>query len=137
MSSVSTIAQLSTRSSDFLALFTSLSTNARGAVAFATGSPGVSEAGSSPTSSKTPKLQVAEATGGVWRGAGRDYPTKERALRNIRIQGPDSPSQKPAGRHESCTERKPRSGCGIMIVARPSSVVKPVRPSSLPFGLNG
>ena len=37
-------------------------------------------------------------------------------MRNMRIQGPASPSQKPSGRQESWTERKPRSGCGIMIL---------------------
>ena len=35
------------------------------------------------------------------------------------------------------TERNRRSGCGIMMVARPSAVVKPVEPFGEPFGLAG
>ena len=36
-----------------------------------------------------------------------------------------------------CTLRNTRSGCGISAVKRPSAVVTAVRPSGLPFGLNG
>ncbi len=41
------------------------------------------------------------------------------------------------GLYDICTARKQRSGCGIMMVARPSVVVKPVAPSGEPFGLAG
>ena len=36
-----------------------------------------------------------------------------------------------------CTLRNTRSGCGIMIVTRPSAAVKPARPPGEPFGLSG
>lgn len=62
---------------------------------------------------------------------------KAKALRKRRIHGPSSPQKRSGGRHESCTERKPRSGWGIMMVARPSADVKAVRPPSEPFGLWG
>ena len=54
----------------------------------------------------------------------------------MRIHGPASPV-KASPLNESCEARKPRSGCGIMIVARPSFDVKPVRPPAEPFGFHG
>ena len=61
--------------------------------------------------------------------------THTRALRNIRIQG--ASSFQSSERHEFCTARNTRSGCGIMIVTRPSRLVKPVIPRGEPFGLAG
>jgi len=61
--------------------------------------------------------------------------TYTRALRNIRSHGPSSPHS--SGCHEYCVVRNRRSGCGIMMVKRPSAVVKPVKPSGEPFGLCG
>ena len=54
---------------------------------------------------------------------------------NSRIHG-DAPCHS-RGRHESCTLRKTRSGCGIRMVARPSWLVRPVMPSGEPFGFVG
>ena len=51
------------------------------------------------------------------------------------IQGLSSPP--PAGCQDICAVRKMRSGCGIMMVKRPSAVVRPVMPSGEPLGLNG
>jgi ADP-ribosyl-[dinitrogen reductase] hydrolase len=60
-------------------------------------------------------------------------PTQRRALRNIRIHGESSPQ--PSGCHDICAVRNTRSGCGIMIVNRPSAVVRPATPAGEPFGL--
>ncbi len=46
-------------------------------------------------------------------------------------------SPQPSGCQDICTVRKMRSGCGIMIVKRPSGVVTPAMPAGEPFGLNG
>lgn len=64
-----------------------------------------------------------------------DQPTHLRAFQNMRIQ-PESFVHS-AGCQESCTARRLRSGCGMMIVKRPSSFVNAARPSAEPFGLNG
>ena len=61
--------------------------------------------------------------------------TQTRALRNMRIQGASSVQS--SERHEFCTARNTRSGCGIMIVTRPSRLVRPVIPRGEPFGLAG
>jgi len=61
--------------------------------------------------------------------------THTRALRNIRIQG--ASSFQSSERHEFCTARNTRSGCGIMMVTRPSRLVNPVIPRGEPFGLAG
>lgn len=61
--------------------------------------------------------------------------TQTRALRNIRIHG--ASSFQSSERHEFCTARNTRSGCGIMIVTRPSRLVRPVMPRGEPFGLAG
>ena len=60
---------------------------------------------------------------------------RRRALRKMRIQGPSS--RQARGRHENCTARKTRSGCGMKIVTRPSGVVSAVMPPGEPFGLSG
>jgi PhnB protein len=65
----------------------------------------------------------------------RTQPTHFRAPRNIASQGESSPQ--PAGCQDICTVRKMRSGCGIMMVKRPSAVVRPAMPSGEPFGLAG
>ena len=62
-------------------------------------------------------------------------PTHARAFLKIRSHGPSSPRW--GGRQEYCTARTARSGCGIMIVTRPSGVVTPVTPASEPLGLAG
>jgi hypothetical protein len=62
-------------------------------------------------------------------------PTKTRALRNMRSHGESSPHA--AGRWLSCTLRNTRSGWGIMIVTRPSAVVRAVSPRGEPLGLCG
>src|SRR5690349_5798980 len=77
-------------------------------------------------------LGAASADIGVPRGS---YPTKARALRNIRIQGESSPQ--PSGCHENSTERNTRSGCGMRMVKRPSGVVSAVMPWGEPLGLYG
>ena len=64
-----------------------------------------------------------------------DQLTHTRALRNIRIHG--ASSFQSSERHEFCTARNTRSGCGIMIVTRPSRLVRPVIPRGEPFGLAG
>lgn len=64
-----------------------------------------------------------------------DQLTQTRALRNMRIQGASSVQS--SERHEFCTARNTRSGCGIMIVTRPSRLVRPVIPRGEPFGLAG
>lgn len=61
--------------------------------------------------------------------------TQTRALRNMRIHGASSVQS--SERHEFCTARNTRSGCGIMIVTRPSRLVRPVIPRGEPFGLAG
>ena len=61
--------------------------------------------------------------------------THTRALRNMRING--ASSFQSSERHEFCTARNTRSGCGIMMVTRPSRLVKPVIPRGEPFGLAG
>ena len=58
-----------------------------------------------------------------------------RALRNIRIQGPSSPQD--CGCQEFCVVRATRSGCGIIMVARPSSLLSPQMPPAEPFGFAG
>lgn len=65
----------------------------------------------------------------------RTQPTQTRALRNMRIQPPSSSHS--SGRQEFCTARNTRSGCGIMMVTRPSRLVRPVMPRGEPFGLAG
>jgi peptidyl-prolyl cis-trans isomerase C len=60
---------------------------------------------------------------------------KKHPLRNMRIHGESSPQF--SGCQDICTVRKTRSGCGIMIVKRPSSVVTAVKPPGEPFGLYG
>lgn len=65
----------------------------------------------------------------------RYYPNCLRALRKILIQGLSSPQF--SGCHELLTVRNTRSGCGIMIVARPLSLVTAVIPLGEPFGLAG
>ena len=69
------------------------------------------------------------------KGCSIDQPTQTRALRNMRIQ-PET-SVQASGCHESCSARWLRSGCGIMIVKRPSVVVTEVRPPLEPFGFIG
>ncbi len=65
----------------------------------------------------------------------RRHFSHRRAFANIRSHGPFSPQS--GGCHECCTARITRSGCGIMIVTRPSGVVTPATPASDPFGLAG
>ena len=64
-----------------------------------------------------------------------DQPTARRALRNMRIQGPSSPQS--SGCQEFWRVSATRSGCGIMIVTRPSPFDSPQMPSVEPFGLAG
>ena len=42
-----------------------------------------------------------------------------------------------SGCQEFCTARTTRSGCGIMIVTRPSALHRPVMPPGEPLGLAG
>ena len=53
----------------------------------------------------------------------------------MRIQAPSSPQL--SGCQELATVRNTRSGCGIMMVARPSALVTAVIPSGEPLGLAG
>lgn len=64
-----------------------------------------------------------------------DHFSQTRAFLNRRSHGLSSPH--PAGRQEHCTLRNTRSGCGIMMVKRPSRVVSPVIPRGEPLGLAG
>lgn len=64
-----------------------------------------------------------------------DYSNTLRALRNSLSQGASSPQL--SGCHEYCAVRNTLSGCGIMMVTRPSWEVRPVIPPAEPFGLNG
>ena len=62
-------------------------------------------------------------------------PRATRALRKSRSQGP-SPSH--SGGHQECwIARNTRSGCGIMMSARPSVDVSPATPPCEPFGFSG
>lgn len=63
------------------------------------------------------------------------HASHRRALRNRRRHG--ASSTQPSGCQEFCTARTTLSGCGIMIVTRPSRLVRPVIPSGEPFGLAG
>src|SRR5262245_18054566 len=62
-------------------------------------------------------------------------PTQVRALSKRRCHGEHSPQS--AGCHESCAVRNTRSGCGIMIVTRPSAFDRPAMPFGEPFGFAG
>lgn len=81
--------------------------------------------------------ELLPAPSRLWEGAGhsRTQPTHFLALRKIRIQ-PEASVQS-SGCQESSIARWLRSGCGIMIVKRPSSVVKAVRPPFEPLGFAG
>ena len=68
-------------------------------------------------------------------GEARFQPAHVLAFLNMRSHGPASPRR--GGSQEYCTARMVRSGCGIMIVTRPSGVVRPVTPASEPLGLAG
>jgi len=61
--------------------------------------------------------------------------TQTRALRNMRSQPASSCHS--SGFQEFCTARNTRSGCGIMMVTRPSRLVRPVIPRGEPLGLAG
>src|SRR5690606_24663674 len=65
----------------------------------------------------------------------RRQSTKTRALRNRRNQPPSSPQ--PGGCHELVTVRNTLSGWGIMMVTRPSRLVRLVIPAGEPFGFAG
>jgi len=71
------------------------------------------------------------------RGPGRAwrYPSAARALRNMRSQG--EASGHPAGDQLKLALRGVRSGCGIRIVARPSSLHRPAIASVEPLGFAG
>ncbi len=62
-------------------------------------------------------------------------PTQERALSKSCCQGEHSPHS--AGCHDICVVRNTRSGCGIMIVTRPSALHSPAMPRGDPFGFAG
>src|SRR5690606_16939864 len=62
-------------------------------------------------------------------------PTQRRALWKIRIHG-DWPGHS-AGCQLKLSERRVRSGCGIRIVARPSSLHRPAIASVEPLGSSG
>jgi hypothetical protein len=63
------------------------------------------------------------------------HPTHDRALSNNCCHGEHSPHS--AGCHDSCAVRNTRSGCGIMIVTRPSALQRPAIPCGEPFGFAG
>ena len=63
------------------------------------------------------------------------YPTHFLAFWNMRSHAPFSCQS--LGCHEFCTARNTRSGCGIMMLKRPSGVVSPVMPCGEPLGLSG
>ena len=79
---------------------------------------------------------LAHRVGSAREGEGRvGHPTQTRAFRKSRSHGLSSPLV--SGRHEHCTARNTRSGCGIRMVNRPSGVVSPVMPPGDPLGLSG
>ena len=63
------------------------------------------------------------------------YPSAARALRNMRSHG--DASGQPVGDQLKLALRSVRSGCGIRIVARPSSLHRPAIASADPLGLAG
>jgi len=63
-------------------------------------------------------------------------PTHARAFSNIRIHGLWS-NVHSRGCQDSSALRNTRSGCGIMIVSRPSAVVSAATPPGEPFGFAG
>ena len=65
----------------------------------------------------------------------RLYPTQTRAFLKKRIHGLSSGQSR--GLQLICDERNTRSGWGMRIVARPSSLVRLVMPNGDPFGLSG
>ncbi len=69
------------------------------------------------------------------RGHGFFHPTQTRAFLNRRSQGPSEPHS--SGYQEFCRLRITRSGWGIMMVTRPSSLVRPAIPCGDPLGLAG
>ncbi len=76
-------------------------------------------------------LKATEAAAVALVNSLKAEPTQRRALRNMRIHGLSSPQFSRC--QDICTVRKTRSGCGIMIVKRPSAVVTPSRPPGQPF----
>src|SRR4051812_15801919 len=85
------------------------------------------------TPSCSPRCSARGTLHALFRDA--HYATKARAFRNSRIQPLHSPA--PSGRQEFCTERVERSGCGIMMVTRPSALVTEVMPKGEPPGFEG
>jgi hypothetical protein len=86
----------------------------------------------------TRRARLDHATASASGGRGRrsaHQPTHTRALRNMRSHG--EASAQPSGCQLRLSERGVRSGCGIRIVTRPSSLVRPVIPSGEPFGFSG
>ncbi len=82
------------------------------------------------------KSPLTHASSGLSGSAQQDaQSTQTRALRNMRIQPPSSCHS--SGRQELVTARNTRSGCGIMMVTRPSRLHRPVIPRGEPFGLAG
>ena len=88
-----------------------------------------------PATDRSPPSRPGAAHGSAGTRRRSAQPTQRRALRQIPIQGLR------AARSPSVQLiwmlRKTRSGCGIMAVNRPSSVVTAVRPAGLPLGLKG
>ena len=72
---------------------------------------------------------------GVFGGFLLAFNPGRRTLRNMRIRRHHSPQL--SGCQELATVRNTRSGCGIMMVARPSALVTAVIPSGEPLGLTG
>ena len=89
---------------------------------------------SRPITLRVIRLPKESATDACDEGS-RAQPTQVRALRNIRNHGPSSPHA--LGYQEFCTVRYTRSGCGIMMVTRPSALQRPVIPCGAPLGLAG
>ena len=79
--------------------------------------------------------QVVELHRVVLRRSVAHDAVQRRAFVKSCIQGASSPQS--SGHQLSCALRNTRSGCGMQIVKRPSSVVKPVAPAAEPFGFSG
>lgn len=70
-----------------------------------------------------------------FRGYEQTHPTHTRAFLNILSHGESSPAS--GGDQDICALRKLRSGWGMRMLMRPSSLQNAVRPPLAPFGFQG
>jgi hypothetical protein len=87
-----------------------------------------------PRRMRADHIEDLQANGGADR-EGCVQSTNLRAFLNSLIQPLYSPAT--TGRQEFCAERTERSGCGMVIVTRPSALLIAAMPEGEPFGLYG